>query len=57
MGGAAQEAKLPAVAAAPFADEQVQPQADAFGGGQRMVNGPGLRPRGFAAVGREVRAA
>ena len=53
----AQEADLPAIAAAPSAEEQMQPQTHAFGRRQRVVERLGLRPRGLAAAGRELRAA
>ena len=51
MRGDAQEPDLFAVTAAPFADEQMQPEAKPFRQREGMIEGLGLRPRGLTTIG------
>jgi len=51
--GIVQEADLPPVTAAPFADQQMKRQADSFRGRQRLVKGVALDSGNLPAGGRK----
>ena len=53
VGGASQKFQLLAVAAAPFAEEEMDAQAEAFEKRQRTIHAFGLQPAGLLATRRE----
>src|SRR5262249_51631808 len=51
VGGVAQEAKLLSIAPAPFADREMNPQADALEHAQFTIERPRLKTAGLPAIG------